>query len=272
MITTMRAVNQPESWWGWHGWDQPQAMSIVQVLQAGTMPPRLAAAFWLALERGASLAFAADPPGAGKTTILTALLALAPPEMVAYFTRGWGETFELPPPSDDYPTYIMVNEMSDHLPVYSWGPYVVRAFELLAEGYSMCTTLHADTVDEVIDQLTDDAGVPRPLLANLTFIVPLAIVRREAQALRRVREAGMLGPGDDGLAVRRIATWDERNDAFSVLSTPEATCAFAERLGIDPATAEAELSRREGFLQRLVEENVSEISAVQQAIESFRAS
>ena len=73
----MRAVNQPESWWGWHGWDQPEPLSITQVLQAGTMPPRLAAAFWLGLDRGASFVFAADPPGAGKTTILTALLAFA---------------------------------------------------------------------------------------------------------------------------------------------------------------------------------------------------
>jgi hypothetical protein len=270
MAAIMRAVNQPESWWGWHGWDQPQALSIVEIMQAGTMPPRLAAAFWLGLERGASFAFAADPPGAGKTTVLTALLALAPPEMVAYFTRGWGETFALPPPSDDHPTYLMVNEMSDHLPVYSWGPYVVRAFELLGEGYSMCTTLHADTVEEVIAQLVDDAGVPREHLANLTFIVPLAIVRREAQALRRVRDVGLLGPGEGGLAVRRIATWDERKDTFAVLATPEEQCAFAERLGIDPALIESELSRREAFLQRLLDDGVSDMPDVQAAIDSFR--
>ncbi len=190
--------------------------------------------------------------------------------MVAYFTRGWGETFDLPPRSDDHPTYLMVNEMSDHLPVYSWGPYVIRTFELLGEGYSLCTTLHADTVEEVIDQLVDDAGVPRELLANLTFIVPLAIVRREAQVLRRVRDVGLLGPGEGGLAVRRIATWDERNDAFAVLRTGEEQCAFAERLGIAPAAIEGELARREAFLQRLVDENVTEMSAVQDAIDSFR--
>src|ERR1700694_2361694 len=62
MAGTMRAVNQPESWWGWHGWDQPQPMSIVEIMQSGTLPPRLAAAFWLGLERGASIILAADPP------------------------------------------------------------------------------------------------------------------------------------------------------------------------------------------------------------------
>ena len=150
----MRVLNEPTGWWGWHGWsDRPTPLSIVEILRAGTLSPELAALYWLALERGASLLFAADPPGAGKTTLLTALLSFLPEEASVYFTRGWGETFDLPPLQDGVPTYILVNEMSDHLPVYSWGPYVQRAFELVAQGYSLGTTMHADTVEEVLEQL-----------------------------------------------------------------------------------------------------------------------
>ena len=266
----MRAVNRPESWWGWHGWNQPEPLSIVQILQAQTMPPRLAAAFWLGLERGASFIFASEPPGAGKTTILSALFPFTTPETVAYFTRGWGETFELPPPSDGYATYLMVNEMSDHLPVYSWGPYVVRIFELLAEGYSLCTTLHADTVDEVIEQLEVDNGVRREHLAHLTFVVPLAISQRASGTLRRVREVGLLGPGDGGLAVRPIAAWDEHNDSFSVLEDKAARTALAGRLGMANEKFAQELRRREAFLRRLMRDGVSSIDAVEQAVADFR--
>ncbi len=74
----MRAANQPVSWWGWH-WEPPVPMSLVEILQAGNMPPRLAAMFWLALERGASLIVAADPPSAGKTATLNAILSLTQP-------------------------------------------------------------------------------------------------------------------------------------------------------------------------------------------------
>ncbi|MEX2158367.1 MAG: hypothetical protein WEB04_03105 [Dehalococcoidia bacterium] len=267
----MRAVNQPESWWGWHGWDQPQPLSVTEIMQAGTIPPRLAAAFWLGLERGASFCFAADPPGAGKTTILTALLAFTRPETAVYFTRGWGETFALPPPSDDYPTYMLINEMSDHLPVYSWGPYVVRAFELLAEGYSMCTTVHADTVEGVVEQLVDDNGVGREHIAYLTFVVPLAIAHREGRTLRRVRDVGLFGPGEGGYAEQRIASWDERNDTFSVLDTPEQRLALAQRLGMECETLESELERRETFLEGLLSGGVTEIDAVQDAVNAFRA-
>ena len=267
----MRAVNQPESWWGWHGWDQPQPLSMTQVLQAGTMPARLAAAFWLGIERGATFVFAADPPGAGKTTLLTALLAFTRPETLVYFTRGWGETFELPPPSEEHPTYLLVNEMSDHLPVYSWGPYVVRCFELLDEGYSMCTTMHADTVEGVVEQLEEENGIARPLLANMTFVVPLAITHREGQTLRRVRDVGLFGPGDGGFTQRRIASWDEKRDAFHILEEPAQREAFAQRLGIEAAALEPELARREAFLEGLLSGGVTEIDAVQDAVNAFRA-
>ena len=268
----MRAVNQPESWWGWHGWNKPEPLSIVELIQAGTLTPRLVAAFWLGLDHGASFIFAADPPGSGKTTILTALLAFTPPDTVAYFTRGWGETFDLPPPSADHPTYLMVNEISDHLPVYSWGPYVVRIFELLTEGYSLCTTVHADEVEEVIEQLEVDIGVKREHLAQLTFVVPLAIVHRDGGTLHRVRDVGLLGPGDGGLTVQRIARWDERSDSFSVLESDDERAALSRRLGLDGTEIEAELSRREAFVQSLVDDEYSSIPAVQEAVDSFRRS
>jgi hypothetical protein len=239
-------------------------------MQAGTLPPRLAAAFWLGLERGASFIFAADPPGAGKTTILTALLVFAPPDMLAYFTRGWGETFDLPPPSEDYPTYLMVNEMSDHLPVYSWGPYVARVFELLGEGYSLCTTMHADDVEGVIDQLRNDAGVPPEHLARLTFVVPLDISRSNEGTRRRVSNVGVFSAGPDGYSVRSIASWDRHRDEFSVLASVEQTDALATRLGLESNHLERELSRRERFLDHLVTERISEIPAVEKAVEAFR--
>jgi hypothetical protein len=230
----------------------------------------LAAAFWLGLEHGASFVFAADPPGAGKTTILTALLTLAPPGMAAYFTRGWGETFDLPPPSDTYPTYLMVNEMSDHLPVYSWGPYVVRVFELLGEGYSLCTTVHADSIEGVLEQLEEDNGVPREHLARLTFVVPLAIGHREGQTIRRVRDVGVIESKSDELSIERIARWDEKRDEFEVLQSNEERALLARRLGMNAGAFDKALADREAFLQKLLSDGVSDSELVHAAVEAFR--
>ena len=267
----MRAVNQPESWWGWHGWNQPEALSIVQIMQAGTLPPRMAAAFWLGIEHGASFVFAAEPPGAGKTTILTALLPFAREETLVYFTRGWGETFDLPPPSDDHATYIMVNEMSDHLPVYSWGPYVVKSFELLAEGYSLATTLHAETVEEVIEQLVEDNDAAPEHVARLEFVVPMVIETRDGQTLRRVRDVGLLSNGAGGVEIERLAEWNAKADTFSVLEEPSSREALAERLGMPLDAFESGLAEREAFLQRLLDEGKSAIPVVEQEVAAFKA-
>jgi hypothetical protein len=275
----MRSANQPESWWGWHGYNHPQALSIVQIMQAGTLSPRLAALFWLGLERGASFVFAADPPGAGKTTLLTALLAFAPPETVAYFTRGWGETFDLPPPSEKHATYIMVNEMSDHLPVYSWGPYVVRAFELLGDGYSLCTTMHADDASGVVEQLVEDNDVPRDHVGRLTFIVPLHISaggtgsggsQREGGTLRRVLDVAAPVASGDSLSLCSLARWDERSDGFVVLDGPDERATLAAKLGIDEAGIGGALDAREAFLQKLLDDGVTAIAAVQEAVDQYR--
>lgn len=267
----MRAINEPESWWGWHGWDHPTPLSIVEIMQAGTLPPRLAAAFWLGMERGASFVFAAEPPGAGKTALLTALLPFAPADALAYFTRGWGETFDLPPRRDELPFYLLVNEMSDDLPVYSWGPYVVRVFELVAEGYSLGTTMHAESAEEVADLLLDQ-GVPPEHLARLTFVVPMLFSYQRGRPLRRVRGAALfdLDRERGSLRLQQLASWDEASDSFSVLESPASRAALAARVGLGEDELLAELGRREAFLGRLLRDGVSGVRAVQEAVAGFR--
>lgn len=267
----MQALNQPVSWWGWHGWNHPEPLSIVQILERGTMPAGLAAVFWLALERGASIVFAAEPPGSGKTAILTALLTFLPPDTRAYFTRGWGETFDLPPVDDHRATYILVNEISDHLPVYSWGPYVVRTFELMAEGYSLGSTMHADTPQDAIEQLEGE-GVPRSNIAHLTFIVTLSVGYDGGRIVRRVSEVALLGPSDRPEEVRStiIAAWNARDGSFSVLESASQRAELARRLGIAEEQLEAGLNERAAFLEDLRQRGVTGIAAVDEAVAAHR--
>lgn len=267
----MRAVNQPVSWWGWH-WEPPVPMSLVEIMQAGNMPPRLAAMFWLALERGASLIVAADPPSAGKTATLTALLSLTPPETVAYFTRGMGETFDVPPRSDEHPTYILVNEMSDHIPVYTWDSYARRVFELLAEGYSLATTVHANTVAEVLAILRDELSVPPRHIGALTFIAPmhLSVEPGGVRPRRRVAEVALLQTEEDGdVAYRSIARWDGETDEFAILEAGEDRETLAAWCGVSVETLAEEMDKREAFLARLMKTGVSEIPDVNAAIRRY---
>lgn len=260
----MKALNQPESWWGWHGYNHPEALSITQILRAGTMPPRVAAILSLAMERGAPMILAAEPPGAGKTTVLTALLAFAPPESSVYFTRGWGETFALPPRAPgDPPTYLLVNEISDHLPVYSWGPYVQREFELAAEGYSLMSTMHSETVDGVIEQLTEECDVPVSSIGHVALIVPMYVGARGGRRVRRVSEVAVLEPLGGSYDRHSIARWNADSDTYEVLTTPAEMNALARRLGMEDEDLVQALAKREQLIETLLREDVTSIDDVQ---------
>ncbi len=268
----MRAVNQPVAWWGYH-WSPPEPLSIIEIIERGSMSPRLAALFWLGLERGASIMVAADPPTAGKTATLTALLAFAPRESLAYFTRGLGETFDLPPLNGSSPTYILVNEMTDHLAVYTWGHHARRTFELLAQGYSLATTTHAETVAGVLDILETDLRIPRQQIAHLTFVATIYLGYGNGRALRRMNEVAFLQPDGDsgeGLHLFTIATWDRRDDSFRVLESPAEVSAMAAWAGVPEEALLAELARREEFLLELQRQGVKDPRAVQEAVFSYQ--
>lgn len=265
----MRAYNQPVNWWGWH-WEPSIPLSIVEIIKAGSMSAQLAALFWIGMERGASLIIAADPPSSGKTATLTALLEFLPPQAGVYFTRGIGETFNLPPPAEARLTYLLVNEISDHLPVYTWGNYARRAFQLMAEGYSLGSTMHADTSQEVVQILEEDLGIPRAHIAHLAFIATIHLSQRAGRLLRRVNELAFLQPdGGEGLEMARIASWNAEDDSFRVLESPEQLASLAQWAGLEPPAFSQEMARRQAFLEDLLRRSITAIPQVEEAIASY---
>jgi len=243
-------------------------MSIVQLIEAGNMDERIAGMFWVAMERGASLIIAADPPSSGKTTTLSALLAFTRPDTAVYFTRGYGEPFELPAPSPSYDTYILVNEMSDHIPVYTWDDNARRTFELMNEGYRLGTTMHADTVEGVLQQLEDDLAIPKPHIAGLTFIVPLHIGRR-AGIIRRVNEIAFVRPNGDGYTLSKAADWDPESDKFLLFGDDVVRGQFAEWAGLTPDQLDELITERATFLAELRKTGAHSIPQVTAAIEAY---
>lgn len=263
----MRAINRPVSWWGWH-WEPPVPMSIAELIVAGNLSDRLAAMLWVAMERGASVIVAADPPSAGKTTTLTALLSLTPPETLVYFTRGVGETFSLPNLSEAYPIYILINELSDHIPVYTWDDDARRAFHLLAQGYRLASTMHAATVDGVLGQLQGDLGIPPQHVAHLTLVLPLYVGRRGG-IIRRVQEVAFLQPDAGGISVQTLAHWDPEADSFYVLPERPQREALAHWAGLTPQQLEDEIAERAAFFRRLIASGAAAIPQVNAAIEGW---
>ena len=110
---------------------------------------------------GASLTVAGptDPqPGVGKTTTLNALLQFLPEGTALAYMSGMYENFAFTrePDIDPAATYALCNEVSNHLPIYMWGKIARRYLTLTAQGYHVATSVHADTIDDVVSMYNQD--------------------------------------------------------------------------------------------------------------------
>jgi hypothetical protein len=283
---------EPFGWWGWH-WQPPQPLSVMQIIEAGSTDTHLMALLWAMLSRRASIIVAAEPPMAGKTTTLTALLDLLPPETKRVYLRGHYETFDFTrdPEADPHNTYVLANEMSDHLAVYLWGSRIYKTFELIEKGYAIGSTMHAETVDDVIAILdSNPLNVPAEWIARLTLVINLYVSSTYGPSVRRFHTVHMLEPSattDEEAKIRTphsalrtqlvpgvnpvlLSHWDKASDSFMhCFDQPDLQAKLASWAGRTPEEWAADLARRRAYLDKMHDEGTRGIAGTRQALKKF---
>ena len=165
-------------------------LSVVDLIKAETLS--LSQAAWLLdrIARGSSWLVGARPGGAGKTTVMSALLAMIPASSTVSLTNtgtGWeksraGEyvvSYELSPGSYD---------------AYIWGSDIRRFVRLGAQGCRIVSNLHADTLDEASEQLAGN-GVEEDAFAAFSIFIPLSVNRGTYSRSRRVESVFYVSRG-----------------------------------------------------------------------------
>lgn len=257
-------------------------MSIVELIRLGTLDPVLAALAWRLVEGRVPVVVAARTRGVGKSTVLGALLALVPDEVRVITLRGESETFDWLPDADPRTTVIVASELSDHLPIYTWGRAAQAAIRAASRGFGLAATIHADSLEEVLDGLRSrDVGAGADELSYLGLVLVLRAVPRAAPSpdgspARRVVAAHYLRPvaRDAGGHVQRLgpavlATWAPETDSFEDFSwgiLPE----LAVRLGVKAGDLEADLAARRDLLAVLAASRSSG-PAARAALRAFRS-
>lgn len=269
----MRHYHVPFAWRGPGDWgDMAQDLSLLQLVQAGTLDLRVAALLWLGMERRASVIVAALPRLAGKTTLLSALRDLLPPGVEVVYTRGQREDFSFVAHTDPGRTYVLCNEISPHLPTYLWGNRVRVLFETLARGYALGATMHADSPEEVVAALEGPPLlVPAEAMARVTFIVNLYAEDGPAGVVRRVSQVTLAAPshGADPYRLLPVAWWEPTSDTFAWAQSPDAAQALEARLGF-PQSLGHEMVRREGLLARwLADEGTGPVEMRRQVLAHY---
>jgi len=173
-------------------------------------------------------------------------------------------------------SYLLANEMSDHLAIYFWGARVGRLFSLLPDGYAFGSTMHAETVDEVLDILiAPPLSVPPRLLSGLNLVINLVLLTGGGGYRRRCAAVHLVlpGAGPQGVETVCLARWDRAADKLiHAYEEPAAQAALARWTCTDPAAFTAEHARRVDHLRVLHKGANHEIPAVRRSLAGFAKS
>ncbi len=145
-------------------------LSVIDLIEAGTLS--LAAASWLLyrIEAGDSWLVGAKPGGAGKTTIMSALLAMVPGHTKIYLTNT-GSGWRSAQPGDCIVSYEISPGFYD---AYLWGEDVAQLVRLGLKGCRIVSNLHADTLEEAREQVVHLCGASEQGFGAFRIFLPIA--------------------------------------------------------------------------------------------------
>lgn len=187
-------------------------LSVIDLLEAGTLDLPLAAYLTATMQRGASLLVGASPGGAGKTTIMCALLNFLPPNTPIVVVDSPAVLRHLPAP----PVCLLAHEIgAGPYYAYIWGETARAFFAATQSGCFVASNLHADTLDETYDQLCGLNGVNPAHLRAVTLKLFIAVAGR-TRRITSVYESD----GCEDILVWRFAANAYSRTAPSRLVTP----------------------------------------------------
>jgi len=217
-------------------------MTPIDLIENNTASSLLMAYFWFAIENRASI-LVAGGTATGKTTMLNALSLFIRPELKIVSIEDTAE-LNLPhehwvpsvarpgygppePTGERYgevtmfdllksalrqrPDYIIVGEVR--------GEEAYVLFQGMATGHAGLATVHADSVDSLIQRLTTPPiNLSPALLQALDIVVFLTHTRINDKPARRVMQVTEIaGVTSEGVETQDVFKWHARDDSFEFL-------------------------------------------------------
>ncbi|HLF16005.1 MAG TPA: type II/IV secretion system ATPase subunit [Candidatus Thermoplasmatota archaeon] len=270
---------------------KPDPFTPIDLVRFGTMSIELLAWFWMIVQHGHSLVLSGGT-ASGKTTALNVISQFIPPtakvvsiedtrevnlphkNWIKSVTRsgstseGTGEIgmFELLKASlRQRPEYILVGEVR--------GIEATVAFQAMATGHTVFSTMHADSARSVVYRLENDPiNIPRLVLQALDIIAIQAQVRVKGKRVRRIKEVVELvgmDPSTKELLTNTVFRWEPGADRFEMGPRSYILERIAAARSWSREQAQAEFERRKRLLQLVLDTGVKDVRAFTELVKAY---
>ncbi len=257
-----------------------EPLTPVTLIKYGTIDTKLMAYLWFLVEHRRSLLIGGGT-ATGKTTMLNALSLFIPPDAKVVTIEDTAE-LRLPHPHwvphvarkpiaeiggkklgevdmldlvveslRQRPDYIIVGEVR--------GKEAYVLFQEMATGHAGLATIHADTVEKLLDRLTTPPiSLPESLIEVLDSIVFLSRIKRGRSYIRRVTGIHEVVGYDKVKEVPVINTvfeWDAKTDTFVSKSKSVTLKLISEQVGLSEREIYGDISKKMKVLKWAAEKN-----------------
>jgi flagellar protein FlaI len=267
-------------------------LTPIDLINWNTFSAEEMAYLWLCIENNKSLIFAGGT-ASGKTSSLNAV-SLFIPWQAKIITLEDTRELKLPHPNwipgitrdsftadgrgtiDMYdllraalrqrPEYLLVGEVR--------GKEALTLFQAMSTGHTTFSTMHADSVSSAIHRLENPPiSVPRSMLQALNIISIQAqtfVKGKRARRNLKLVEITDIDPATRNIRTNDIFAWDALTDKFSRVGESKAMNEIMIRRGWNTADLKKELINREKILEFMVNNKITDFSAISTIIHDYQ--
>jgi flagellar protein FlaI len=260
------------------------------MLKYGTMSSIQLAYMWLAIDNGQSVLISGGT-ATGKTSMLNALslfirpnlkivsiedtaeLRIPHPHWIPEVARtpialkgtiGEVSLFDLLKSSlRQRPDYIVMGEVR--------GKEAFVLFQQMATGHPSLATIHAASINQLVDRLTTPPiSLPPSLIENINVIVFLTLSRMGGKYVRRTNKIlEVIGIKGDKPFTSDIFRWEPSSDSYKTVENSTVLRNISERMSFTEDELKGELVRRKAVLEWMFDQKIYDYREVAKIISAY---
>jgi flagellar protein FlaI len=270
-------------------------LTISDLISFNTLSSEMAAYLWYIIENRASV-IVAGGVAAGKTTILNCLSMFIKPEMKIVSVE---DTQELNLPHENWipsvvrlgfghedkrsgsitlfdllkaavrqrPDYIIVGEVR--------GEEAYTLFQAMATGHLGMSTIHAESVEAVINRLkSEPMNTPQSLIAMADVIMVMIRTEIDGKPSRRAAftsEVVGIDPKTKNVATKEVFRWMPKEDKFAFSGESSLLEEYMRKTDVDGEIIKQSIHARKTVLEWMVSKGIRRYTDVAKVIREYYA-